>query len=627
MLITLGLVVTSEALAQQPAKALAINFEKLGIREPLVLSGSNASREVYLPINPGLKPEALELKVQAPPLLPEGYLTLESRGRTLAEIPLKAGEGTYSISLPTQGLTLKDGLFHLKFRLNLKVDDLCESVDLYKVSIQPQSKVYLTGNAKLPSDLAHFFPPFLRKVVFYVPEPVPEEAQEAVLWAAGFVARKYRGLDVRIRVKPLLSIDGALSDPHTADPFTRVILWNKGVGAELVKRQVPGHPNVAPALVLGSSLEASKLFLSELGMKTAIFPAENTAVFEMKSPEDTAERITLRDLGYPPLRATGMGLINLDYAFSLADLGPDVFPTGIHLQLVHTPPVEGENVYLEINLNGAAVHTTKLGLGQSEFWAPLPKRYLQRNNHLSLKFFYSPPGGTCSLGALPFVVTANPDGSFLTLEKGLAVAGFDALPQAFLPSYWVYLEKRDTYHLSLAATLTYAMQKTTSRTLRPRIANQPDRFPLLAVGGEKLAEQLKAPLRGPGVTITDLSGKVWLKVDAKSPYASLQAFKKGGDYVLLLSHVNGGLDLMEPLVLKLLQPEGWYALHGDTALMEPEASPVVFRLSDSALRTQGSWQKGLSWLRRYRFFLALAMLLAVTLFLFWIYPRVVRPES
>jgi len=233
----------------------------------------------------------------------------------------------------------------------------------------------------------------------------------------------------------------------------------------------------------------------------------------------------------------------------------------------------------------------------------------------------------CSFGALPFVVTVDPDGSFFTLEKGLATEGFDALPQAFLPEFGVYLEKNHAYLLELAARLTYALQKTTARTLRPQLLAKPEPTPLLAIGGEDLAETLQAPLRGPGLVLTDLSGKTWLKVEANSPYASLQAFPKDGRYVLLLSYANGGQNLMAPLVEKILEPEGWFGLHGDTALIQPGAKPVVFKLNQSALRIRGSWKEKLVWIGPYRYYLLTAVLLGLILLLIWTYPRVVRPQS
>ena len=609
------LLVTSLAQAE-----VSLSFKDFGIKDPITLSGLDASDTVFLPVNPGLVPAELELKLKTTPELPPGYISVKSGGRVLAELPLTPE--TSEIKVPLKGAKVTDGVMELTFRVVFQGTDYCQSALLYQVRLLPESRVKFAGEPLAPTEIARFFPPYLKKVVFYLPDPPPDDAANAVLWAAAYLGERYRNLELSFRVKPLTDLETILNDPQTAYPFIRVIVWDNKEGARLI----PRGEKLAPVLAIGDPVEAKKLFIHPLGMKTAVFPAENTVTARIELPEQVGRTVTLAELGLPAKRVVGMGQLYTDYTFAIADLGPGVYPSGINLRVVHSPATEGE-AYLELALNGTAFKTVELKGSVTEFWAGFPRELLQRANRLELRYFYSPPSGVCSLGELPFSATVDPLSSYLNAKQGQPLYGFDALPQALLPKFGVFLENGSLPELQLAARLVHALQKTTKTKLFPEIVHTLDTRPLLAVGSAELARRLRAPIRAPGFVIYDVSGRTWLKVEVDRPYAALQAYESKGGMVLLLSTTAADPALAEELLSKLFTPDGWYGVHGDTAVLAQGSEPVAFSLNKSALRVKGLGQTTMNWLEKNRWLILALVLILLLLLLLWLYPRVVRPAE
>jgi len=601
--------------SQEPVQ---LDFARAGFSKQISLPGLYSSKTVYLPVNPGYEPASLNLELLTTPLLPEGYLTISNRGNLLTGFPLESGAS--SITVPLTGAQVKNDYLELTFGLSLKGSDQCAAGNLYEVRILPTSSLALSGEPEPPGDIAHFFPPSLDKVIFYVPEPVGDDAANAVLWAASYLARKYPRGSGRLIVKKLTDRELALSDEEANDPFTRLIIWTPGSGAELIDRRDSLGAELMPALALGSATEAKKLFGAQAGMKAAVFRQEETRAVKLIDPTWPGKSISLSELGYPSKKVEGMGRMTAYYDFSLSDFGPNKYPTGLRLRIVHTP-VQPGSTYVELALNGATFYTLPLNEDAADFNAKIPTSYLQRNNTLEIRFFYSPPGNDCSLGAMPFSATIDPE-STLQLADGAPLTGFDGLPQAFLPDLGVYLDSRSVNRLQLATELVQAMQRTSKKALTASIVSQPNSPSLLAVGGEELAAELQAPIRGPGIRIYDTAGTTWLQVDADEPYAALQAYEKGEQTVLLLSSREEGL--MKQLLDKVLAGDGWYGLHGDTALLSASGQEVVFKLNGTALRVASTGNYG-SWIDEYRWLLIAVLVVIIVAILAVIYPRVVRP--
>ncbi len=574
-------------------------------KRTIVLAGLAAESSVYLPVNPGLRPAALEIYLETSPLLPKGYFSVLNEGRPLKEVVLSPGK--HVLRVPLAKARTQNGILALTFRSRFEGEDVCAGQSLYAVRILPESRIHLQGVPQIPKTIAEFFPPYLKKVVVYLPEPTPAAA-DMVLWLSAYLSRRYPGRPLAFSLKPFTSWEQI-----EYGPWKRSIVWRPSEGAHLVGLQE------GMALVLGTRAEAARLFLANPGLSSAVFPAEATKTIELQSPYEVGPTRSLAQLGYGPQTVRGVGTLSAYYSFALADFGPYTHPIGMRLRVIHTP-VKGR-AYLELILNGTPFDTLGLEGTKLDAWVSMPANLLERNNTLELRFTYSPQEGACPRGALPFSATVDPR-SFFTLSEGQLLQGFDALPQSFLPKFTVYLEPLDLFKLGMAARLVYHLQATTRTPLWPQIGGLEAR-PLMAIGGPALPKRLKAPLRTPGFRLVDGQSRTWLEVYPGTPYAALQAFSQGGGTVLLLSHTSSDGRLLDRFLRNLLA-DGWFNLHGDIAIGGIGGSYMVFRLQKSGLRIKPLPEPAPSLYARHRreFYLLLAV--AAFFLLIWLYPKVVR---
>ncbi len=510
----------------------------------------------------------------------------------------------------------------------LEAADLCQGAMLYKVDILPSSRALLAGAAPYPQEISDFFPKYLKKVIFYYSQPIKTDELDSILWLASFVARKYRANKVDLEFVPL----ERMSPRALNDPLTRAIVWDGGKPTSLVFKSGPEGGGF-PYLRLGSRAEAAKLFLSDLGIKTAVFPAEETGSLDLQMPEYLGPKAFFQDLGYGPKEVRGMGPMQVGFDFALSDFGPATYPKGVLLRIAHSWLEEGNGqsalarAQLELYLNGVNFKNVQLKGSLEDIWVEIPAWLLQRNNRLDLRFVYSPPGGECLVGSLPFTATVEPT-SFFSLRRGNIMEGFDALPQRFIPKFRVFLQKNSPAEVSAAARLVYDLQKTTKTTLWPYAGGLEGTEPLLAVGDLELARELKAPVRSPGFSITDTSGKTWLRVESGSPYSVLQAYSQGKRQVLLLTYSQGSPSLALALLNDVLANNGWFDLHGDTALRGESGAPEVFRLQGTSLRLRsGELTPFQTFVAQYRLWIFVIALVILVAALLWVYPRVVIPAS
>ncbi len=583
----------AKPIPSEPSPPFWVSLASLG-QATVGLQGMLSEGTIFLPIPPGFYAQAIELYLEASPLLPEGYLSLWEGERLLAQTPLSRGKSQIRLPLGSKG---QKGFLPLRFRMVLRGEEFCRAALLHEVRILPQSRLLLEGRVQAPQNLSEFFPTYLREVHYIHPVPLEEQAAEIALWLAAYLGRRYPAQPPHLRLHP----EG--KEPRAEGPFVRRVRYRPGVGAGL-----EGH-----TLLLGDRAQAMRLLLSEI--PPAPLPSE--AVREVVLiPEELGPLMPLSALGYRPETRSGLGTLEFNYSFALADLGSHQRPLGLRLKAEHTPVEKGRAQALLL-LNGALLASLPLEGSRLSVWVPIPEHLLERNNNLAIRFQYAPNEDQCRNGSLPFTVTVDPTSS-LTLGRGSPLRGLEAFPQALLPRFGVYLSSLDTPQLELALRLIKALQATTRTPLRPFLSRSAEGSPLLAVGGPALAQTLRSPLQGP-FRLEDKQGRAYLEALPGSPYAALLSPRPG---VLLLAHYGESEGILDHFLKGLLK-EGWYGVRGDIALGGPMGEPVSFRLQDSDLRIN-LLETPQSFLARYRreIYLVLAGFFLIVLGI--VYPRVVR---
>lgn len=158
--------------------------------------GAEAETTLYLPVNPGLEAEALDLLLAA---LPEARGVLKSSRRS---VPSSKPPPREDPPGPLKGVPAENGFLTLTLRVRFPAEDLCAAQRLYRLRLLPESRLHLSGRPTPPKTLAEFFPPYLERVVLYLPDPPPPEAAQATLWLAGFLARTYPGRVPELDLEP-----------------------------------------------------------------------------------------------------------------------------------------------------------------------------------------------------------------------------------------------------------------------------------------------------------------------------------------------------------------------------------------------------------------------------------------
>lgn len=594
-----------------------LSLRELGLREGLELRGLSARQEIFLPINQGAVPEAFELELTTSPAMPQGYLRFESGERILGQIPLPTEET--SLSIPLQGAEVQQGALELSVSMALEGDDVCQAEALYSATLAPESRLRLGGVRRAPQEIGGFFPAHLNRVRMYLPNPPGEDAAQAALWLASYLARRYPGRVPRLSLTATPNTLTLIPDP---DPFERIIVWQPGAGARLAG--LPGA-NRGEVLLLGSAREAAQLFHLPEGDQLAVTSALRNRELELTHPEELRPQVSLADLGFEARTLMGIGTLTSSYTFSLADFGYRREPLGFRLRADHSPVLATERAYLQVSLNNRTLRSIPLRQQLIDEWISIPSRHLLRDNTLELRFQYSSPGGECRRGSLPLSVTVDPGSAFNFHESRSLPPGFDHFPPAYTTRFGVLLEPIDLFKLTQASKLISAMQNTTRRRLEPVIVSQASEgTPMLAVGNASMAESLGAPVHAPGFQIRDAQERWQLSFEPQDPYAVLQGFRLAGADTLVLSHAQGDGSLMNPLLDELLGQDGWFAVSGDLAVRGPTGPAVSMRVIDTELRVTALPEPPTAWLVRYRLWIYLGVTLLLLIVLALLYPNVVR---
>jgi hypothetical protein len=615
----------SETLAASPeVQATVLSLAQLGFAEGFELAGLHASRDLFVPVHPGLQPETLALRVTPSPGLPGGYVRVVSGGRVLAQAALPEREGP--VFLPLTGAEVAAGGALLRLEMVLEGADLCAAEVLHRVYVAPESRIHFAGTPSVPAQLSAFFPPYLERVTFYLPEAPSERAAQAALMLAAYLPRRYPG------VAPALRLERFSGRPESLDAtgaWERAVVWQEGVGARLA-----APPAGGAVLLLGGTKEAAQLFALPQGAGVSVTPTLRAQTLgaealELRVPADLGRQVSFAALGYGPVTLEGSGALATAYTFALADLGPSAVPLGVRLRVQHSPVAEAGEGYLQVFFNGHQVASAPLSGTRFDEWLALPRGAVSRDNTLELRFAYRAAGGNCSRGALPLSVTVDPSSSFSVGRGEGGGDGFSSLPQVLLPRFAVFLEELTADSVALAARLVGAMQATTRAALMPvLVAEPPAGVPLLAIGGVAGAGELEAalgaPLRSPGFRLAQPEGPLLVSFEPGGAFAALQAFRRGGAPTLLLSQTPGAAeDLRAALVEDVLRRDGWYGLSGDLAL-RGAAEPATALSLASGLRLTPLPEPPEAWFVRYRLPLYLGLAALALLALSSLYPLVVR---
>ncbi len=608
-------------------ESLWLPLSQFGYRSPLRISGQFGERYLYLPIPAGMQPQRFRFTLRSSADVESGFLEIYQRERVLQTIPLASSPQQVEVRL--DNATLENGFLALRLVSRLRSqDDLCETAYAGAWLDIEEAELQLSGVPSAPQTVSEFFPPVLTDLIFEVPSsPSPQQA-EAVLRLVAALTVKYANQPFQLHV-----VGGQSEVPAEVweRPLARRVVFRSHPQAEM-RIQDDQNP---PALVLqgeGNALAMQSAWLSSEFSPIGVY--RQVQVLTWKDPgELSGNTVTLADLGYPLQQVSGVGRLDISFAFSQADLGRSVRNLRARLVGTNTPIEALANATFTVLFNGAQVHSQLLSANtQFDLYLPLPNALLRRDNTLTLRFDYTPRQGECRIGVSPFTAQLW-ESSYLQFDQGeVLAAGFLRFPQGLLPQFEVTVAPLTVENLRRAAELIRALQKASKTPLRPiwtewQMASSSSKSWVVVQGDPAQVTALKPPLELDPFRLVDTSGRELLRFEGEMPFATLQAFEQNRRQVLLLT-ARDNFALMDQLLISLQRsPNGWYDLAGDVYLMgEGMTQGIGMNVRGGAVRVEPLQPSMSVWLYRLRPYFLAAGLLALLALLAWLYPKLVRRQ-
>jgi hypothetical protein len=600
--------------------AMSLTLRDIGFRDGITLQGATDQAIVAVPVNRGLQPVRLVVAVTPTPLMPSATIYLQQGPRVLAQHALTDTTSQVVFSL-TEAIT-DGGRAPITLGVNIPGRDACAADLLYRTVVHPTSRVEYAG-ARVPTGgMNDFFQPWVKRVVFYLPESPSLDAAQAALDAAAFVGRAYRGMTTEFAILPLPPAGTPIPEPA---PDERALLWVPS-GPTMVLRPEGGAGRV---LALASRRDARQLFtLAEGSRLVATDGFRATTVRPELVLPVRSGAITFAQLDLPPRTAEGSAIVSHSIPFALADFGHYVTPYAARLILRHSAlPREGHGT-MNVYLNGQLIESRPVERPDLDLTVSLPGHLLQRDNRLDVRFNVVLGQGGCALGGPTFIATLDDRSTFLLTNGSALAPSFDRFPSAFVPAFSVLMEPRDRFRVDLAARAIGAMQQTTVTPLAPFVVRDlaEVRGALLAIGTGGMATALDAPLSGDGFRMRDTQGRVWDEFAPTQSFASMQSFTHDGRDILLLHHTRDDGAPLDALLRDALAPYGWFGVHGDLALRGPSGPTTVLNLANSGWVIERPVGAPESLFARYRSAIFLGAGILLLALAIWLYPRVVRRE-
>ncbi len=589
----------------------------IGYEGGIVLTGAVDQAIVTIPVNDGWRPTRLQLDVAPTPRMPDATVVLRQGDRVLAQRLLT--DSTTALTLPLEQAIVADGRLIVSLGVNVPGRDACEAPLFYRTVFEPSGRVEYAGASRPVGGISGFFPPLLRRVVFYLPEAPSLDAAQASLDAAAFVARHYRGMATRFVIGRLPDGDSAIAEPMADE---RAIVWATD-GPTRVLRPQGGRGTV---LAVASRRDARQLFTLRPG--PAMVPTSAFAATTVRLDDRSVGNVTFDALGLGSRTVEGGTIATAGYRFGLADLGAAATPRAFRLVARHSTLPADATGALTILLNGEVIASRPVEGTSVDATFNIPGHLLARDNRLEVRFIMRLGEGECRLGAPLFTATIDGSSGFVTDSRMAVPPSFDRFPSALLPTFSVLLEPRDRYRVELAATVIGAMQRTTVTPLAPFVVRDANeiRGGLLAVGTTPLADQLDAPVSTDGFRLRDVDGRTWDEYRPDAPYAAMQAFRWNGHDVLLLHHSGADGQPLADLLRETLAPYGWFGIHGDLALRGAAGPTTVMTAANAGWQLEPLGGTEPSRLARYRSAIFIGAAILLLGLLIWLYPRVVRRE-
>jgi hypothetical protein len=621
---------------QIPGDRWLIPFRATEVGAALRLSGETNETVVNLPVIDGTTPQSIDAQLTVSPDVDSGYLEYQGPGvpsRLVDFATLGGRPQDAPVTLDLRGMTATNGQLKLTIRTRLRsTDPSCVTSLLGAWAELRNGGIVLSGNETPPAAVSTYLPSLLQRLEVYVPpEPTAGESAAALRIAMAAV-RTAIGRNPQVEVLPLANADGVPDVGYGTGIRQVAVSTSLPPGARLVSTPAGGT-----VLSLGGPTEdldrTSRALTSNLaglatgadvqvqgydptgqdgvvpkGLPPAETPEEGSSTTTSLAPDaDPADpalrdsQFTLADLTVGTKRVTGLGRLELPIRLDQTVLGGPTQKVDLHLEGTLTPIAKGADATMSLLVDSTLVQSRNLAgftgdenadgvkaPGHFQIDATVPADQLKRSLEVTLVVDYSPPGGECRPGDVPFMMQLDPANSRISVEPGQGLSpGFQRFPQVLLPTFRIGLDEYRIDRLGLSFRLALALQRVATAPLDPSFTSVDK-----AVGADGAALIVSkwtpgllkaAPLLSAdpySVTNDQRIEKLRLAVD--QPHAVLEAFQHEGNDRLMLTWSDGrdggaaaGIAQADLLLDGIATREQDFSgLFGDTYLVSTGAPPL-----------------------------------------------------
>ncbi|HTY28830.1 MAG TPA: hypothetical protein VMD51_11940 [Mycobacterium sp.] len=248
--------------------APTISLGDLGQGPTLSFNGAadTTTTELSFPVPQGLAPASLNAILQTPVNLRQGSLTVTQNDRLISRIDLPLTDQA-PVVVPLAGAETSGNYVTVTLTVTaIPADVYCWDPD-FPVRLL-NSFISFSGTESIPTTVAAFVPPVLRKLTIAVPaRPSQAESNAAVQLAAAMVA-KYGGQNPEVFVTPLPEGAASLATPSL--PLERQVIIKEGPSKGLSLRG-----NGIPSLLVsgqGDELTNQARLLTDDSLRYALSP-------------------------------------------------------------------------------------------------------------------------------------------------------------------------------------------------------------------------------------------------------------------------------------------------------------------------------------------------------------------
>ncbi|WKG04778.1 hypothetical protein [Mycolicibacterium sp. HK-90] len=566
-----------DSLATSPT----LSLRDLGFDPDIELYGQSGVETVVIPVLPGTTPASLNTTVLTPTFVRSAILTVLQDDRVIARIDLPTG-GPAPLSIPLRGVLVENNAVPLMLRTNLlPMEGYC---------LDPTNPLRLTDTAiaydgaeAVPTAVADFLPPILRKLTIYLgPRPSHAESDAAVQLATS-VAAHYRPQYPAISVARL---DPSGRPPGDGQPFQRQVVIAEGPVKGVSLKSVAGG---IPYLQVAGPAEELANQASLITSGVARYALSSTAIAGPLNPAPllTTDLTTIRQLGQPGVNSTALSpevYIGLDQT----RLGRPSHNVRVHLVGSYTPLPESIGGRLVATIGDETVDRWDTdSAGGIDRWVDVPDRLLQRYTSLRVKLEIAGNTGRCG-EFQPITLTI--DGASEVSSKPAAPPipfGFQSMPQSLMPRVQIGIGDTDTYaDTARAATIAVGLQRLSGLPLDTAVVGLQEAMDsqhpavLISANGWDNPE-IRLPVLAPHaipmvMDVVDDSGKpTTLTLEPSLKFGSLQTVFDGNRSLLVATSAGAPDQLDELLRWLAADRQRSVNLNGVAVISVPGRDPVT----------------------------------------------------